>query len=85
MQAIQTSFIPCTNTNPNRIKAECQAGKIIISWDYGLNVEENHSRVCDLLIGKLNWNCDFVSGQLKDGSYCHVLTNHLAFDKGKNK
>lgn len=73
MQAIQTSFIPCTNTKPNRIKAECQAGKIIISWDYGLNQEDNHSLVCELLIDKFKWNCKFVSGQLKDGSYVHVL------------
>ena len=85
MQAIQTSFIPCTNTKPNRIKAECWAGKIIISWDYGLNQEENHRKACQRLIDKCKWNCNFSTGQLKGGSYCHVLINHLAFDKGENK
>ena len=77
MQAIQTSFIPCTNTKPNRIKAECGAGKIIISWEYGLNVEDNHKRACDLLMGKLDWSYTTKSGQLKDGSYCHVLDQFI--------
>ena len=73
MQAIQTSFIPCTNTKPDRIKAECQADKIIISWEYGLNVEDNHTRACHFLMARLDWEYHYISGQLKDGSYCHVM------------
>ena len=77
MQAIQTSFIPYTNTKPDRIKAECQAGKIIISWEYGLNVEDNHKRACDLLMDTLGWSYTTKSGQLKDGSYCYVLDQFI--------
>jgi len=73
MQAIQTSFMPCTNTKGDRIKAECWAGKIIISWDFGLNQEENHAAACQALWSKLGWCCYFSSGQLRDGSYANVL------------
>lgn len=73
MQAIQTKFLPCTNTKPNRIKSECQAGVLIVSWDYGLNVEDNHKRACVEHMNKLGWYNGFNSGQLKDGSYAHVL------------
>ena len=73
MQAIQTSFKSCTNTKPDRIKAECSAGKIIVPLDYSLDVEYNHTRACHFLMAKLNWSYSIKSGQLKDGSYCHVM------------
>lgn len=37
MQAIKTKYLPATNTKPSRIKAECEAGSITISYDYRLN------------------------------------------------
>lgn len=73
MQAIQTSFISPTNTRGDRIKAECWAKKIIISWNFSLNQEENHKVACQKLMDILGWDNKFSSGQLRDGSYVHVL------------
>lgn len=73
MQAIETKYIPVTNTKPSRIKAICDAGTLVVSWDYGLSIEENHQSAAQELINKLGWNKEFISGQLKSGNYAHVF------------
>lgn len=75
MQAIQTKYLPVTNTKGSRIKATCAAKSIIVGWDYGLNVEENHTQAASILVSELGWNVELKSGQLKDGSFVHVLVN----------
>lgn len=72
MQAIQTKYLPVTNTKGSRIKATCAAKSITVGWDYGLNVEENHIQAAMLLVVELGWNVELKSGQLKDGSFVHV-------------
>ncbi len=77
MQAIRTKFIGPTNYRPDRIKAECMAGKITVSWDWALNQEQNHAAAAWALINKLDWTREgktrIESGTLADHSYCHVL------------
>jgi len=73
MQAIQTTYFEATNFKGSRIKAECQARKIFVSWDYSLDIEDNHKSACQQLLDLLEWNNMFFTGQLKDGSYVHVI------------
>lgn len=82
MQAIQTKYIGPTNTKGSRIKAECQAKSIIVEWDYSLDIDENHTIAAKKLCELLEWDCSMCSGQLKDGSFAHVLYN---FKYGEDK
>lgn len=75
MQAIQTKYLPVTNTKGSRIKATCAAKSITVGWDYGLNIEDNHTQAAMLLVFELGWNVELKSGQLKDGSFVHVIVN----------
>ena len=68
MQAIVTKFIAPTNTKGSRIKATCQAGSVILHWDHALNPEGNHAAAAEALLAKLEWNGNWISGQLPDGS-----------------
>lgn len=42
MQAIITKYIPPTNYKPSRIRAKCERGSIILSWDSELDTKDNH-------------------------------------------
>lgn len=74
MQAIITKFLPCTNTKPSRVKAFCDAGSLTLSWDHGLNTDENHTRVAEALAKKLEWEWNHVEGCLPSsmGGYVFV-------------
>lgn len=78
MQAIQTKFIPCTNTRPSRIKAWAECGSITLSWDHALNVDENHTKVANALCEKLGWTLPhygkLIGGSLPGGCYSFVFT-----------
>lgn len=73
MQAIKTKYLPATNTKPSRIKAECEAGSITISYDHNLNIDELHLKAAKELLNTLNWSPDCIrSGSFK-GDYYHIL------------
>lgn len=80
MQAIQSKYLGATNYKPSRIKAWCQAGSITMSYDHGLNIDENHLAVATALVNKLGWNdaCygGLAGGTLPSGDYCFVLTGN---------
>lgn len=74
-QCITTKFIPCTNTKSSRIKATCERGSIVVSWDFSLNVDENHINACKQLLAKFDkedvekWGkCMFSVGRWYGGS-----------------
>lgn len=67
MQAIITKYMP----NSNSIKAKCAAGSITVPFHYGETCAHNAAVIA--LLKKLGWNCSFVSGELPDGTRCHVL------------
>ena len=74
MQAIQTRFMPPTNTRGSRIKATCPAKSIIVDWMDNLDIEENDRYAAKELMKELKWyDLDMHTGQLKDGSFVHVL------------
>jgi hypothetical protein len=83
MQAIQTKFIPCTNTRGSRVKAWAEAGSITVSWDHALNVDENHAEAARQLRKKLHWDLNYgamVGGALPqpNAGYAFVFVNDYA-------
>ena len=81
MQAIRTKFLPPTDRRGSRVKAECQAGSIILNWDHAHNPDANHGLACMALVAKLGWTPDkgrgyqgmWVMGELPDQSSAHVF------------
>jgi len=71
-QAIQTKFLSPTNHRGARISAKCDAGKIVVQWDYSMNPDRNHAHAAKVLVTKLGWDGQWVSGGLPDGSVVHV-------------
>lgn len=79
MQAIQTRYLPATNTKPSRIKAWCDAGSIIVPYSYEHSESDIHYAAAMQLAHKLKWVNDsygtLVQGGLPNNAgYCHVFT-----------
>ncbi len=72
MQAIVTKWLGPTNTKGSRIRVTCQAKTMIVPWDDGLGVEENHKKAAATLIAELGWETDcyprWYAGALPDGT-----------------
>lgn len=89
MQAIQTKYLPATNTRGSRIKATCERGSITIDYPHDLSGDEVHREAVRHLIARFlredeegenpcpafrnPWFRDFATGCLPDGTYAHVL------------
>ncbi len=86
MQAIQTKYLPATNSRGSRIKATCERGSVQVPYDYDLSTESAHKSAVSALIAKFcaedsvtygtpvdknPWSRPFVTGALSD-SYVHV-------------
>jgi hypothetical protein len=76
-QAIETKYLPPTNTKGSRIRATCSAKSIIVNWDYEFDVIENHELAAAQLFNELGWNTKGVKlygGALgKNRDYCFVM------------
>jgi hypothetical protein len=75
-QAIQTKYLPATNTRGDRIKATCQAGSVTINWPYGLDNEEAFKSAAQALMDKLDWSelsKIAAGGQLPNGDYAFTI------------
>lgn len=85
--AIQTKFIPPTNTKGARYKAFCERGKITINQIDSKNPVENHIAAAQKLVelflhddfksygtkhSENPWGKNRVVGQLPNGDYAHV-------------
>jgi hypothetical protein len=88
MQAIQTRFMPCTNTRGSRIKASCERGSITIPYPHELSGNDIHRAAVDALVARFcaedaekygtkvednPWRSEYVTGFLADGSGVHVF------------
>jgi hypothetical protein len=88
MQAIQTKYLPATDSRGCRIKAKCARGSIVIPYPHELSGDETHrSAVLALATRFLDedfikgipretnfWNRSFVSGSLPGCSMAHIFT-----------
>jgi len=56
--AIHTKFLPATNTKPARVsaKAEGIGPRVIVSYDHGLNMYQNHANAARILCERLKWD-----------------------------
>ncbi len=88
MQAIQTKWIPATNTKPYRLKAWCERGSVTISQPDEVTGERAHVYAADKLVEKFvsedekryagqrennPWSTRRVCGGLPDGTMAHVF------------
>jgi hypothetical protein len=69
MQYIETKFLSPTNHKGSRIKAFSSYGKdsVTISWDYSLDVEQNHAKAAMKLAEELGWFGEYVCGGSPNG------------------
>jgi hypothetical protein len=80
-QTIQTKYISPTNFKGTRIKASTSSGiSIMRSYDYALNIGENHAKVARELQEKMKWHTDYygdlVGGQNANGSYTWIMVGN---------
>jgi len=86
MQAIQTKFLPVTNSRGARIKAFCERGSLTVSYPYELSGDAVHRFAVDALIAKFvkedakrygtqrnPWQSPYITGSLPDGTMAHVF------------
>ena len=79
MQAIQTKYLPCTDTKPTRIKAWCQAGSH--TWPRDSLNERNPERdAAERLAKSLFWSEKLIGGTLPGGDGCFVLDHAMSRD-----
>jgi len=58
MQAIRTRYHGPSNVRGSRISAQCEAGKIFVSYDHALDLHDNHAAAAKALQDKLGWTTD---------------------------
>jgi hypothetical protein len=75
MQAIHTKYLCPTNHHGARISVRAQAGRIIVPWNYALDIEANHKRAAARFAAKLGWldGCHLESGALPDSTFAHLV------------
>ena len=74
MKAIQTKYLPCTNSRGSRIKAWTEGGNTsVIGYPHELSGDEVHRLAAQMLCDKLGWDMEFITGGLPNGDYCHVF------------
>jgi hypothetical protein len=89
MQAIETYYIPATNTRGSRIKAICERGSITIPYPHELSGEACHIAAADALVARFvqedvkeygtppasnPWNRIRYCGGIRKG-YVHVFAD----------
>ena len=82
MQAIQTKYLPATDTRGSRIKATCETGSITIAYPHELSGQAVHRKAAEALVDKF-WpgiKDKLLGGSLKDGSSVFVFDNPWARD-----
>ena len=79
-QAIVTKYLGPTNHRGSRVKATCNAKTATTSWDYALDVAENHAMAAKALAKDLGWVGNWVLGGLPNETG-YVLV-HLADGTG---
>jgi len=76
-QAIATRWLPPTNFKPSRVTAWADAGRVTLSWEHGLNVDQNHARAAQALAEKFDWKGAWYQGSLPraSGGYAFVCVD----------
>ena len=74
MKAIQTKYLPATNTKEARIKAMIEGGhSIVIKYKHYFFGVYSHRKAATELCKKLAFDVDIVGGELPNHDYCWVI------------
>ena len=75
MQSIQVKYLPATNTKGARLKATCEAGSLIESREYSLEVKDQALGLAYKLANqKLDWNVKaFSQGHFNGCDYFNIV------------
>jgi len=74
LQAITTKQLGPTDRRDKRVKATARGGTATVTWDYDLEVAQNHAAAAKALTKKLNWIADYHMGGTPDG-YVFVIAD----------
>ena len=74
-QSLVTVYRGPTNTRGSRISARCDAKRIVVAYDYALNVSENHAAAAAALAAELGWSGKLIGGLCADSSMCFVFVD----------
>ena len=66
-KAIETKYLPATNTRGSRIKAFCEAGSVTIGYPHEYSGAECHWQAAKKLIERLNWGGKWYAGGTQKG------------------
>lgn len=79
MQAIETKYLPPTNTRGSRIKATSASGlSVTVPYPHELSGMECHWEAARALVAKLGWgDSEYVAGGTK-GGYVFVALEYRA-------
>ena len=74
MKAIETKYIPASDTKPSRIKATAEGGhSLTVGYSHELNDADAHRYAAELLQQKLKWPGRLIGGVTKSGyAFCFV-------------
>ena len=67
-QAIETRFAGPTNARGARVLVRAQAGRMTVSWDHALGVDENHCAAAKAFAERWGWSGRWVGGGRADGT-----------------
>lgn len=70
-QAIVTHYVGPTDYRGARVVARCQAGRVVVSWNYALDVDDNHEAAARKLAVRFGWLVDgiwVVGGGMPNGT-----------------
>lgn len=82
MQAIKISYKGPTASKGARIVAQCEAGRLSIPYEHGLDMEGNVIDACKALCKRMGWDRShghlgaWAVGQLPNGDWVAVYTHH---------
>ncbi len=66
-QAIETRYAGPTNHRGARVIVRAQAGRLTVSWDHALNVDENHAQAAKAFAERWGWAGRWIGGGSADG------------------
>jgi hypothetical protein len=82
-QAIVTKYIGPTNYRGSRIVAKAAAGRIYVSYDHALNIDDNHLAAARALARKYGWPGEWHGGGMPSGDgnvyVCGDIGGSIAF------
>jgi hypothetical protein len=75
MQAIVTTYKGPTDTKGSRIIVRAERGRIVVPWDYALDVEGNHRAACKTACKRWQWDGRWVGGGTVGGTRVWVCAS----------